>query len=127
LNAEALKAGTGAPGLLFPRLDGRPFDKSALYHSFKVSEKRAGLFGHRPYDCRHAFATLALSEENAPLTWVSAMLGHANPATTLRHYSRWLPSGDGQRWAVGLDRQDDDVVETRSGDETSPEEETATR
>jgi len=62
-----------------------PFDKDALYHAFKVTEVRASLSGHRPHGYRHTFATLSFSEENAPLTWVSAMRGHSNPATTLRH------------------------------------------
>jgi hypothetical protein len=37
---------------------------------------------------------------------VSAQLGHANPATTLRYYARWIPS-KGRRWADLLDRVTD--------------------
>jgi len=39
----------------------------------------------------------------APITYVSAQLGHANPTTTLRYYARWIP-GQGQRWDILLDR-----------------------
>jgi hypothetical protein len=40
---------------------------------------------------------------------VSAQLGHANPATTLRYYARWIPSR-GCRWVDLLDRVTDAVV-----------------
>ena len=39
----------------------------------------------------------------APITYVSAQLGHANPTTTLRYYARWIPSR-GRRWVDLLDR-----------------------
>src|SRR5207245_3503595 len=38
----------------------------------------------------------------APITYVSAQLGHANPATTLRYSARRIPSR-GQRWVDVLD------------------------
>jgi hypothetical protein len=34
---------------------------------------------------------------------VSGQLGHANPATTLRYYAKWIPS-KGRRWVDLLDR-----------------------
>ena len=42
----------------------------------------------------------------APITHVSAQLGHENPATTLRYYARWIPSR-GRRWVDLLDRVTD--------------------
>ena len=44
----------------------------------------------RFHDLRHIAASLALSE-GIPVPDVSAMLGHANPAITLRTYSHSLP------------------------------------
>ena len=38
----------------------------------------------------------------APITYVSAQLGHANPTTTLRYYAKWIPS-QGRRWVEVLD------------------------
>ena len=56
----------------------------------------------RLYDLRHTFASLLLAA-GAPITYVGAQLGHANPTTTLRFYARWIPSR-GQRWVEVLDR-----------------------
>ena len=41
----------------------------------------------------------------APITYVSAQLGHATPTTTLRYYAKWIPS-QGRRWVEVLDRAD---------------------
>ena len=41
--------------------------------------KRAGLPWHTPYDLRHTFATLHLAKGH-PITYVSAQLGHSDPA-----------------------------------------------
>ena len=54
---------------------------------------------------RHSVASLLLAR-NAPITYVAAQLGHANPTTTLRFYARWIPS-KGERWIEVLDRRDD--------------------
>ncbi len=64
-------------------------------------QTRAGLPHFRLYDLRHTFASLLLAA-GAPITYVSAQLGHANPATTLRYYARWIP-GQGRRWVDLLD------------------------
>jgi hypothetical protein len=52
--------------------------------------KQVGVSGHRLYDLRHTFATMLLAK-GAPITYVSAQLGHAKPTTTLQHYAHWLP------------------------------------
>lgn len=106
LKAKALRAGTGTPVWLFPGADGEPLDSTRLPKLFKAALGVAGVsLHHRPYDLRHTYATLMLAK-GAPLTFVSAQLGHSNPATTLRHYSRWIP-GTGAEWA--------DMLETVSG------------
>jgi len=55
-----------------------------------------------PEPARHTYASLLLAA-GAPITYVSAQLGHANPSTTLRFYAKWIPS-KGQRWVDLLDR-----------------------
>ena len=56
----------------------------------------AKLPAFRLYDLRRTYASLLLAA-GAPITYVSAQLGHANPSTTLRYYAKWIPS-QGRRW-----------------------------
>jgi len=102
LKEEALRHGWGEPAWLFPNDEGKPHDESRVRKAFKRALKRAKLPAFRLYDLRHTFASLLLAA-GAPITYVSAQLGHANPATTLRYYARWIPSR-GSRWVVLLDR-----------------------
>jgi len=85
----------------FPNDDGHPMDESRVRKVFKQALKRAQLPEFRLYDLRHTYASLLLAA-GAPITYVSAQLGHANPTTTLRYYARWIPSR-GRRWVDLLD------------------------
>ncbi len=102
LKAEGLRRGRGEPEWLFPNDDGHPMDESRVRKMFKLALKRAKLPAFRVYDLRHTYASLLLAA-GAPITYVSAQLGHANPSTTLRYYAKWIPSR-GQRWVDLLDR-----------------------
>ena len=51
---------------------------------------------HSIYDLRHTFAHDA-PREGVPITYIAAQMGHANPATTLRFYARWVPK-EGRRY-----------------------------
>jgi hypothetical protein len=70
----------------------------------KKGLKDAKLPSFRLYDLRHTYASLLLAA-GAPITYVSAQLGHSNPGTTLKYYARWIPSR-GKRW-VGSDVEPD--------------------
>ena len=102
LKTESLRRGRGEPEWLFPNEDGHPMDESRVRKIFKQALKRAKLPEFRVYDLRHTYASLLLAA-GAPITYVSAQLGHANPTTTLRYYARWIPSR-GRRWVDLLDR-----------------------
>ena len=102
LKTEAVRHGTGEPEWLFPNEDGGPMDESRVRKAFKRALKDAKLPAFRLYDLRHTYASLLLAER-APITYVTAQLGHANASTTLRYYARWIPS-KGERWANLLDR-----------------------
>ena len=58
------------------------------------------LMGYRNfYQTRHTFASIFLSE-GEELVWVSkVMLGHANIATTLKYYARFIKERDVTRGA----------------------------
>ena len=56
-----------------------------------------------PHDLRHSWASHMLSE-GADLAYVSAQLGHSNPATTLKIYAHWVPGTRRVTTAV-LDRK----------------------
>ena len=103
LRTEALRVGTGEPEWLFPRADGTLMNKDYAAGVFRRILKRAGLPHYRVYGLRHTFASLLLAE-SAPITYVSAQLGHSSPATTMRFYARWIPS-QGKRWVDALDRK----------------------
>jgi len=72
---------------------GTPLDPSAVAKVFRNVLRVAGLPRFRLYDLRHTFATHLLAQ-SAPITYVSAQLGHAKPTTTLTYYAHWIPSGD---------------------------------
>jgi len=108
LKEEALRRGWGESQWLFPNDEGNPHDESRVRKAFKRALKSAKLPAFRLYDLRHTFASLLLAA-GAPITYVSAQLGHANPATTLRYYARWIRSR-GRRWVDLLDRVPDAVV-----------------
>jgi integrase len=104
LKTQALKGGWGEPEWLFPNDLGRLQDKWVAGKAFRRLLKAAKLPGFRLYDLRHTYASLLLAA-GAPITYVSAQLGHANPTTTLRYYAKWIP-GKGQRWVEVLDGAD---------------------
>jgi len=118
LRAEALQNGSGEPEWLFPRVDGALMNKDYAAGVFGKILKRAGLPHYRVYDLRHTFASLLLAE-SAPITYVSAQLGHSSPATTMRFYARWIPS-QGKRWVNALDRKLR-AKEPRAGESLEPE------
>jgi integrase len=79
---------------------------STLDLVFAAGMKAIGLeqAGHTMHDTRDTFATCHLLINPGKLQWVSDMLGHKDRATTLRRYTKWVPTGDvGQRYAADLD------------------------
>jgi integrase len=91
--AEALASGIDPSPYIFPTSTGTFLERRNVSRRFREIMTRASLPKHRLYDLRHSFATHLL-EANAPITYVSAQLGHASPVTTMRWYAAWIPTGD---------------------------------
>jgi len=52
--------------------------------------KRAGVRYRNPYQTRHTYASMMISQgEN--IMWLSKQMGHADAEVTLRKYARWVP------------------------------------
>ena len=124
--ASSPKTGSGRPPeWIFFNRRGNPLDDSRVRKHFQRLMLLSGISGHRVYDLRHTFATLLLTMA-APITYVAAQLGHANPTTTLRWYAHWLPS-DAARYVDFLDtvsERDRHQIGTRDDFEELEEEKT---
>ena len=77
-------------GLVFPNTKGKIRRRDSVMRSLRRFLGEAGLpVGVRFHDLRHTAGTLAL-RQGVPLHAVSRMLGHADPAMTLRRYAHVL-------------------------------------
>ena len=79
------------PEWVFPSLTGTPVEKRNVRHVLKRVLEKAGLRHFRIHDLRHTYVTLLL-QAGAPITYVSAQLGHRDASITLRVYAHYLPS-----------------------------------
>ena len=78
------------PGLVFPNTKGKVRQRDSVVHSLRRLLEEAGLPADvRFHDLRHTAGTLAL-RQGVPLHTVSRMLGHSDPAMTLRRYAHVL-------------------------------------
>lgn len=111
LREETLRRGWGEAKWLFPSDHNTALDESKATKAFHRALKEAGLPHHVPYDCRHTFVCLMLTN-GARLGYVSKQIGHKNVATTLRHYYRWLQDDEG-------DQRQADLLEPNPGTKTT--------
>ena len=78
------------PGLVFPNARGKVRRRDSVMRSLRSLLKEAGLPAQiRFHDLRHTAATLAI-RQRMPIHVVSKMLGHSDPAMTLRRYAHVL-------------------------------------
>jgi integrase len=76
--------------LVFCRPDGRPLHRSnVLRQGLYPALRRAELRSANVKTLRHSFAS-GLIAAGAPVTEVQALMGHSNPAVTLKVYSHWF-------------------------------------
>ncbi len=88
---ERLAASSWAdPGLVFPNTKGKIRRRDSVMHSLRRFLAEADLPAEvRFHDLRHTAATLAI-KQGVPIPTVSKMLGHSDPAMTLRRYAHVL-------------------------------------
>jgi integrase len=79
-----------AASFVFPRLDGQPWRTDDWNNwrnrHFHPAAAKAGLGRPRPYDLRHAFASLLIREQRTSIVELAEQLGHA-PTMTLNTYT----------------------------------------
>lgn len=79
---------------LFSTREATPLDEARVRRVFKAAVKATGLpTRFTVHSLRHSYASQMLAK-GAPITWVSAQLGHASVQTTLDFYAWALPQGD---------------------------------
>jgi integrase len=98
LEAESIARGQEAEWL-FPSETGTLLDDRHIARAMRGVLKKAELPWFTPYDLRHTYASLLLSQ-GVPLLYVAQQLGHAKPTITLRYYARWIPSGNANHVGV---------------------------
>ena len=71
-------------------VSGEPWHASSVGRWFAGHLKRAGVRHRGPNQCRHTFASQALSSY-VPVEWVARQLGHTDTTMVRKHYGRWIP------------------------------------
>jgi integrase len=69
--------------------NGTPMDARYLMERFAVAASECEITGHSMYDCRHTFASV-LYQRCKDIVYVSKMLGHESPTTTLSYYAHFV-------------------------------------
>lgn len=105
IRKEYFEKGEPMPEMLFPNLCGKYLDNDNASRAFHRICGKAKIGRFRMYDLRHSFASLLLAS-GAPITYVSAQLGHTKPTTTLKYYAAWLPK-EGKKYVHLLDSAQD--------------------
>jgi integrase len=67
-----------------------PWSKETLARHAGDLLKKARVRHRGPNQCRHTFASQALSAY-VPLEWVARQLGHSDTTMIKKHYGRWIP------------------------------------
>ena len=78
------------PDLLFPNTLGGVNRRATVYENFQRHRDRAGLPPMRFHDLRDTAGTLMI-RASVDVRTVADILGHADPAMTLRRYAHVLP------------------------------------
>lgn len=72
-------------------ISGVPWSGQNVSEWFTAHLKRCGVPHRGANQCRHTFASQAISSY-VPLEWVARQLGHADTTMVKKHYGRWIPA-----------------------------------
>lgn len=72
-------------------VSGLPWNGKSVSTWFTAHLKKAGVRHRGANQCRHTFASQALSSY-VPVEWVARQLGHTDTTMVRKHYGRWIPS-----------------------------------
>jgi integrase len=111
LSEEALKWGRPLSEEVFVNEVGMPLDESKVRKIHAAALKTAGLRHLRVHSLRATFASL-LASAGVPMFHVAKLLGHADVATTERHYAALAP---------GVLREAPDVLERFVVEKSAPQ------
>lgn len=68
-----------------------PWSGKTVSEWFTTHLKRSGVSHRGANQCRHTFASQAISSY-VPLEWVARQLGHSDTTMVKKHYGRWIPA-----------------------------------
>lgn len=72
-------------------VSGIPWSGQNVSEWFTAHLKRSGVAHRGANQCRHTFASQAISSY-VPLEWVARQLGHTDTTMVKKHYGRWIPA-----------------------------------
>lgn len=72
-------------------ISGLPWTAKTVSKWFTQHLKRSGVRHRGANQCRHTFASQALSSY-VPVEWVARQLGHTDTTMVRKHYGRWIPA-----------------------------------
>ena len=73
---------------------GEPFwEDRSLARDFRIDCEAAGVRYRGPNQCRHTYATWALSSGENP-SWIAKQMGHSDTLMLFKTYGRWMPQID---------------------------------
>jgi site-specific recombinase XerD len=83
------------------RYKDQPISDNVIFNIVRQTASKAGIWC-TPHDLRASFATYAI-DTNSPLIQVQRLMGHANPATTERYYTRKMDLDTSPVYKIDLD------------------------
>jgi integrase len=72
-------------------MSNQPWNGKTVSKWFTTHLRKSGVRHRGPNQCRHTFASQALSSY-VPAEWVARQLGHTDTSMVRKHYGRWIPS-----------------------------------